>query len=429
MAKVQCSARRITSPGKKDAVVLGVDGIINSETLPDFQAAIKSVLDQNASRLILDLKNLTYINSSGLGELIRCQDVLKGRGGDMVLTVVPPEVIRTIKIIGFHTLINIFPDEAHALKYFDSGAREAVEKEYQRVAPKPAPSGVERKPVPHKARFPRTPVDAAIMLVMPKKDIFSDILSMRWGGNRPGGKFKHVTDKGSAISTLPTAKPDLMIIDNSVHDADALCQEVRISKSFSMVGIIKVYADGDHGRTPFYVREDDRVTEPFEYKELFAVAESELRRAATRDKFVVHKMQFEFANTDREVDHANDLVAHLIRQADMNEHDASEIRTAAREAIDNAYRHGNACQQGKRILIGYTLDHEKVVVTVQDDGKGFDYNFYLTLGRETDPERRARMRASEGKPGGLGIMLMMRCLTSLEYDAPGNLCRLTKKLS
>jgi len=429
MAKVQCTTRKATSPGKKDAVLLSVGGIINNETLPDFQAAVKSLLDQGASRLMLDLKDLTYINSSGLGEFIRCQDVAKGRNGDMVLIAVPHEVIRTIKIIGFHTLIKIFPDAPQALKYFDSGSTEVVEKEYQRVPPKPAPSAVPRKPVPHKGRFPRTPVEAAVMLVMPKKDVFADILAMRWGGDTAGGKFRHVTDRNTVLSNIPTAKPDLLIIDNSVPDADGLCKDLKVNKGSSMVGVIKVYGDPQDKRTPFYIKEDDRVAEPFEYKELFAVAESELRRAATRDKFVTHKMQFEFANTERHVDQANDLIALLIRQTDLNEHDASEIRTATREAIDNAYRHGNLCQAAKRIRVAYVLDHEKAAITVQDEGKGFDFAFYLSLGKETDPEQRARLRAKEGKPGGLGIMLMMRCLASLQYDPPGNVCRLVKKIS
>jgi len=429
MAKVQCTTRQAVTPGKQSAVILAAEGIINTETLPDFQAAMKAVLDQNIARLVLNLKNLTYINSTGLGELIRNQDILKGRGGDMVLASVPQEVIRTIKIIGFHTLIKIFPGDAQALAYFDSGSTELVEKEYQRVAPRPAAPGVPRKPVPHKPRFPRTPVDAAVMLVMPKKDIFADILAMRWGGDKPGGKFRHVTDKGAVMSSIASLKPDLMIIDNSVPDADALCKDVKVNKASSMVGVIKVYGESEGRRGPLYVAEDDRVTEPFEYKELFAVAESELRRSATKDKFAVHKMQFEIANTDQQIDQANDLIATLVRQADLNEHDASEIRTAAREALDNAYRHGNACRQDRRIVVGYTLDHEKLIITVQDEGKGFDYNFYLSLGREADPEQRARIRAREGKPGGLGIMLMMRCLTTLEYDPPGNLCRLIKKLS
>jgi serine/threonine-protein kinase RsbW len=196
-----------------------------------------------------------------------------------------------------------------------------------------------------------------------------------------------------------------------------------------MVGVIKVYGDGQGRRSAFYVKEDDRVVEPFEYKELFAVTESELRRAATRDKFVQQKVQFELANTEGEIDKSNDLIAQLVRQADLNEHDASEIRTAAREALDNAYRHGNLCQSNRRITVAYFLDNENVTITVKDEGKGFDYNFYLSLGKESDPEQRARIRAREGKPGGLGIMLMMRCLTTLEYDPPGSVCRLIKKIS
>lgn len=429
MATVQCKSRQAATPGKKEATVIAVEGIINSETLPDFQAATKAPLERGAARLIFDLKNLGYINSSGLGEFIRCLDVTRGRGGEIALVAVPQEIIRTIKIIGFHTLIKIFPDEKSALAYFDSGSAEAVAKEYARVAPKPPPSRVERKPVPHKERFPARPPEAAVMLVMPKKDVFADILALRWGRNGPEAKFSHISDRHQALKNITQARPDLMIIDNTVRDADDLCGEIKMKRESSMVSVIKVYAREQAHRPDFVIREDDRVFEPFEYNELFAVAESELRRVATRDKFVTHRMQFEFANTEREIERANDLIAQLVRQTDLNEHDASELRTACREAIDNAYRHGNLCQAARRMWVEYRLDFEKVTVLVGDDGKGFDYTFYLSLGKESDPQERARMRQREGKPGGLGIMLMMRCLAALEYDDPGNVCRLVKKLS
>jgi len=410
-------------------VVITVEGIINSETLPDFQAATRASLDQGASRIIFNLKNLSYINSSGLGEFIRCLDVTKERKGDIALVRVPKEIIRTIKIIGFHTLIKLFPDEKHALEYFDSGGTEAVAGEYERVAPKPPPSGVKRKPVPHKKRFPVKPPEASVILAMPERDIFSDILALRWSGDDRGGQFSHMTDKTQVLTRISQEKADLVIIDNTLQDADELCSELKTNRESSMASVIKVYGH-DEGQPPdFIVREDDRVFEPFEYNELFAVAESELRRVATQDKFVAHRLHLEFANTEREIDRANDLIAQLVRQVEMNEHDASEIRTACREAIDNAYRHGNLCKAARRIHVEYCLDFEKVTITVRDEGKGFDYDFYLALGKESDPQERARMRQREGRPGGLGIMLMMRCLTSLEYEDPGNACRLIKKLS
>ena len=429
MAVVQCTARQVTTPGKHEVLILSVEGIINSETLPDFQAATRVPLEGGTSRIIFELKNLSYINSSGLGEFIRCLDVTKKRGGNIALASVPKEIIRTIKIIGFHTLIKIFPDEKHALEYFDSGATDTVAAEYARVAPKPPPSDIPRKPVPHKERFPTTPPEASVMLVLPKTNIFADILAMRWGGDGKNGKFVQTAHRNDTLRRLADEQPDLMIIDNTVQNADDLCSEIKTNRASSMVSIIRVYGGDERPRPDFLVKEDDRVYEPFEYNELFAVAESELRRVVTQDKFVTHRMEFELANTEREIERANDLVAQLVRQTELNEHDASEIRTACREAIDNAHRHGNLSRADRRISVEYCLDFEKVTIVVRDEGKGFDYSFYLALGKETDPQQRARMRQREGKPGGLGIMLMMRCLTALEYAPPGNACRLIKKLS
>ena len=50
-----------------------------------------------------------------------------------------------------------------------------------------------------------------------------------------------------------------------------------------------------------------------------------------------------------------------------------------------------------------TLDNEKAVIQVTDSGSGFDYEYYLNLGRNADPQERARMRQRDGKEGGLGL--------------------------
>ena len=112
----------------------------------------------------------------------------------------------------------------------------------------------------------------------------------------------------------------------------------------------------------------------------------------------------------------------------FDEHDAGELRTAVREAVDNAYRHGNKSQPEHKIYINYVLDQEKIVITVEDEGEGFDTEYYLALGREENAAARARKQRESGKTGGLGIMLMMKCLDTLEYNPVGNLAKLTKRI-
>jgi len=63
-------------------------------------------------------------------------------------------------------------------------------------------------------------------------------------------------------------------------------------------------------------------------------------------------------------------------------------------------------------------------VVVTDQGKGFDWRLYI------EPEQGAvdkvRERRQAGKLGGLGIMLMTKCVDKVEYNDSGNRITLTK---
>ncbi len=427
MADFDCKIGTFQTTRRNAVLSIAFSGMINTATFPEFQTRAGKAITKDTPRVVFDLEKLSYINSSGLGELIRFQDTCRENGGDLVLIRVPADIIRTIRIIGFHTIIKIFPDRNRAAVYFDTGAEGEVAREYARVAPKPAPSGKARPAKPFKKVFPRTPIDASIMLVTPERNIFSDILEMRWGGG--GGKFTLSRDRSAVVASLAAKIPDLIIIDDTVGEADELCRELKLSKESNMSGLIRLYSREPHTHKGLRVLENERISEPFEYNELFAVSEGELKKTADEKKYVVHQISLEFPSNEDSLSAANDMISEVIRHADYSEFDASELRTAVREAIDNAFKHGNKREESKPIRIECLLDNEKAAILITDSGNGFDYEYYLNLSKSADPQERARMRQRDGKQGGLGIMLMMRCLDDLNYFEGGHVCRLTKKYS
>ncbi|MHC4778895.1 MAG: ATP-binding protein [Planctomycetota bacterium] len=64
--------------------------------------------------------------------------------------------------------------------------------------------------------------------------------------------------------------------------------------------------------------------------------------------------------------------------------------------------------------------------SVEDEGLGFDYKGALEKGRKGDAISAARERYLAGGMGGLGIMLMVRCVDLVEYNDKGNQVILTK---
>ncbi len=134
----------------------------------------------------------------------------------------------------------------------------------------------------------------------------------------------------------------------------------------------------------------------------------------------------QFQTAEGWVEQANDMMAALADAAEMDEEKAAALSVAFREAVDNAARHGNKNQENRIIDVIYLLDRQKVTITVEDEGDGFDTELYLTRGIQGNAVAAARERNQAGRVGGLGIMLMLKCLDDLEYNSVGNLVKLTK---
>ena len=85
--------------------------------LESFADSLRQVLDIVQKRdLILDCTNLEYINTSGLGTLLKSMEDFESAGGHFVLCGVPPRVLLTMEMLGFKKLFSFAPDVAAAVR-------------------------------------------------------------------------------------------------------------------------------------------------------------------------------------------------------------------------------------------------------------------------------------------------------------------------
>jgi serine/threonine-protein kinase RsbW len=113
-----------------------------------------------------------------------------------------------------------------------------------------------------------------------------------------------------------------------------------------------------------------------------------------------------------------------------DEDDITSLYAAVKEGIDNAVVHGNRRNEELRVEVNFLVDNTKVTVLVEDQGKGFDWEYYLDrLDREDAFEEAKKRIVEEGMRGGLGILLMSRCVDRIHYAGFGNILRLEKNIS
>jgi anti-sigma B factor antagonist len=86
----------------------------------EIKQAVEDLLSRNQANIILNLAKVPYVDSAGLGEIIRCFTTVRKAGGNFKL-LGPNE--RLIDLLTITKLVNVFDwhgDEAAALKSFSA---------------------------------------------------------------------------------------------------------------------------------------------------------------------------------------------------------------------------------------------------------------------------------------------------------------------
>lgn len=93
-------------------VVIRPEGrICLGEKLPDLQSLVQNVLDTPAGQVILDLGAVSYIDSSGLGEILKLFLECRNRNRAMALRDVPPPILRVLQSSKLDKVFPILPGE------------------------------------------------------------------------------------------------------------------------------------------------------------------------------------------------------------------------------------------------------------------------------------------------------------------------------
>lgn len=223
---------------------------------------------------------------------------------------------------------------------------------------------------------------------------------------------------------------DVLLIDTNFDMANELRQWVKTAPDRSKISVINFYTesqDPDDVRS-FHICEDEILCEPFKLDEIDPLIESELERVQLEGKYFAHQVTFQFPTQDVYQQQAADYLESLVAHSGLDEPSQMGLVVAFREAVDNASRHGNKSDPNAVITVAYVLDREKVTVTIEDEGDGFDTSHYLETRISGNAIEVARARHAEGRQGGLGIMLMLKSVDKMEYNREGNAIKITKFL-
>lgn len=78
---------------------------------------IRELANKGQKKILLNLKNVRYIDSSGIGDLVRSVTSLRRQGGDLKL-LGPPMVLEVLQVTRLDKILDIKDDELLAVQSF-----------------------------------------------------------------------------------------------------------------------------------------------------------------------------------------------------------------------------------------------------------------------------------------------------------------------
>jgi anti-anti-sigma factor len=102
---------------------LGRDGLarpldLHGHRLEDLGETLRGLLDRGASRIVLDLERVRFIDSTGLGDLVGWKKRAFQLGGDVRLLRARERVRNVLELTALARMFQIFDDEEEAVASF-----------------------------------------------------------------------------------------------------------------------------------------------------------------------------------------------------------------------------------------------------------------------------------------------------------------------
>ena len=104
-----------TANGALNRRVVHLDGEIDLEHAPQVRKVLLGAVEQGGWVLV-DMAEVTYIDSSGIACLIEALQQARKSGSDLSLVAVNPQALRVLELARLDTVFAIFADLTHAVR-------------------------------------------------------------------------------------------------------------------------------------------------------------------------------------------------------------------------------------------------------------------------------------------------------------------------
>ncbi len=110
---------KMTIRSHNDVTILYPEGKITlGDGDQELGEAVRTSLEQGARKVLINFTKVSYLDSSGVGELVGCYTSVKGKGGELRICGMNSRIFSLITMTSLHSVFDVKDTEEESLNGF-----------------------------------------------------------------------------------------------------------------------------------------------------------------------------------------------------------------------------------------------------------------------------------------------------------------------
>jgi anti-sigma B factor antagonist len=105
----------VPAVSQPEPAIIPLEGEIDLHESPNLRETLRPFIENKASRIYVDMTEVSYIDSSGLAVLIDCMQRIADYGGKFGIIAIRPAVRTVLEIARLDQVFRVYPDRASAI--------------------------------------------------------------------------------------------------------------------------------------------------------------------------------------------------------------------------------------------------------------------------------------------------------------------------
>lgn len=236
---------------------------------------------------------------------------------------------------------------------------------------------------------------------------------------------------GQAAGRARASEPALVLLDVAEGDESGFraCEDLKMHRDTNLIPVVLLTSRHSHQDLVRGIRvgADRYIIKPFKVEELIESIRELLAHREENASGLRNAVEFDVRSDERYLEQLNHMLTRLFRYTPFSDAEIANIRYALTEMGLNAIEWGNHNNSQLLLKLRYQIDEEKLLLTVRDEGEGFDPNNIPHAAKPGDLTSHIEVRESLGlQAGGFGILVTRALMDEVEYSEKGSEVTLVK---